>query len=105
MDGCNWPASPQAPPSACSVSPRSSCTRPPPPPTPGYLGSRRTKPLDCVTSWQPSARRKRPESELPPNALPVAPLRLSPLSPIIRIGRSFLGLIALLTVDRVTTSG
>ncbi len=49
-------------------------------------------------------RRKRRESELqPPGALPASPQRLSPLSPIVRIGRAFLGLLLLLAADRLSS--
>ena len=50
-------------------------------------------------------RRKRRGSELQsPGALPLTPQRLSPLSPIVRIGRAFLGLILLLGADRLSSS-
>jgi putative membrane protein len=39
------------------------------------------------------------ESELPPSALPTTAQRLSPLSPIVRIGRSFFGLILILAAS------
>jgi putative membrane protein len=45
-------------------------------------------------------RHKLRESELQPGALPTVAQRLSPLSPIVRIGRSFLGVILVLAAGR-----
>jgi len=57
-----------------------------------------------VTSWRRWVRRKRRGSELTsPGALPTAPQRLSPLSPIVRIGRAFVGVIILLAADQLSS--
>jgi putative membrane protein len=58
-----------------------------------------------VTSWRRSGRPKLQGFELAPGALPTVPQRLSPLSPIVRIGRAFLTLLLLLGADRISSSG
>ena len=72
---------------------------------PGYRACRRTRQRAFATSWRRSARPKLPASEPLPSALPTTQQRLSPLSPVVRIGRSFIGLIVILGADRFSGGG